>query len=817
MGGAERTAPPFAVLTEVLRFSARRFADAPALVMRMGLRTVRLRYRDVLTLAEGIAGVLAGAGIARGDRVLLLAPSSPYWVCAFWGVQLRGAVAVPLNTQSTARMIEDIARQTAARVAFVAHAQRDLLPGALTIFEIDDLPGLLVAGPSSEPAVCAPDDLAEILYTSGTTGNPKGVMLSQRNLCASLAALDGLVPVTPRDRLLSVLPLSHIFEQQVGFLLPFSRGACVIYAHTPAAIGPLLYEYRVTKLVAVPEFLRLLMARIDQAMTAAPPVFAWLRERARHRRSPTLRRLLCWPLRRRLGGCLKVIASGGAALDPRLVEAWETLGIAVLEGYGLTETAATVTSNDLARRRPCTVGRVLPGVELRIAEDSEILVRGAPVFRGYFADPARTEAAFDADGWFHTGDLGEIGGDGFLAIRGRKKYLIKGAGAQNVHPEDIEQVLNRLPGVRDSCVLGVARAAGAVDIHAVVLRSPAGDGGEAALETLVTAANRDLASYQRINHASWWPDADFPRSATRKVKRDLVRERLATGVMPAAEAAADSPLVRLLADLSGRPRHEIAPDTLIVPELNLDSLLRIELVTRIDETFGIDLDEAVIDAELTVAGLEAVLYAPRPARKRRPFKRWLRRDWACALRALLQWLLVFPFARTFVRLDVQGTQHLRDLPLPCILMANHLSIIDSLVLLRAIPARIRWRLAYAAARDVLYDIYRRQAPLVEFLFNAFPFPRLAHENIQDGLDTLGRLLDLGFSVVFFPEGRLSETGALLPLRRGAGLVATGAEVPVVPVRIRGTAAIVPPDGFWPRQRGRVSVHFGAPLHFRRAE
>lgn len=809
------------LLTHILQRSAQEFPERTALVMRMGYRTVTLNYREVHALSCKIACLLQQRGVTPGDRVIMLGPNSPYWICAFWATLLCGAVVVPLNIQSTAQMIADIVNHTGAKCIFKYRNLKEALPGAVPVYDIElineEVAGINAAALKKVQA--AEHDLIEIMYTSGTTGEPKGVMLSHANLSSNVSAIAASIPLAPQDRLLSILPLSHILEQTAGFLLPFSAGARIVFAPTPAAIAELLAQHRITKMVAVPEFLKVMMGRIEERAAASRfPLVLWRRLSRRLSLRP-LQRLLFFPVHRTLGGRLATIACGGAPLDVELEQKWAALGISLLQGYGLTETSPVVTNNSRAHHRTGAVGRVLPGVNVKIAADGEIRVKGPNVFLGYFNDPQKTRAAFDAEGWFLTGDIGALDQDGFLFIKGRKKYMIKGPGAQNVYPEDIECELNKIVGVKDSCVLGLDRPGGQLDIHAVLL--PDASMPETARMTdIIAAANQRLASYQRITSWSLWPHDDFPRSATHKVKREPVLAQLLThaaGAATAVPGGEKTALMRLLASLTGQPLARINAATQPVAELNLDSLLRIELVTRIEETFGVIVDETEITHSTTVAQLEAMIRAAKTPRAKPRFKNWLLTRWASCLRTALQSLLVFPCVRIFMQLKVEGLEHLATLPLPAVFMPNHVSYLDSIAVSMALPRRIRKRAAFAAAQDVVYGEFSHVSWLLEFAFNTFPFPRHEHEHIQHGLDYAGRLLDRGWCVVVYPEGRMSESGALLPLQRGAGLIAIEAQACVVPLKISGTNTLVPYDKIMPHRRGAVTVRFGAPLRFSRRD
>ncbi|MBM4201580.1 MAG: long-chain fatty acid--CoA ligase, partial [Gammaproteobacteria bacterium] len=501
-------------LPSFLATQTRQHAPRLALQCRPRYRTIRWSYRDLAAQTQRIATGLQRCGIGPADRVLLFAENSPAWVAAFFAIVSRGAVAVPLNPKSPVPQLERLVASAEPRLALVS----DRCPWPATplpLLRIDAVPDR-DQGPEDplSPEPRGADGIAEIIYTSGTTGDPKGVMLSHGNLLSNLEAVRRAVPLQPEDHVLTLLPLFHVFGQMTGILCPLRAGASVTYlaAPTSRAILDALAHTPATHLVVIPEVLKTMMDRLEARLGRLP---GWsrrlLRARIRRRISPTLRTLVC----------------GGAPLDPELEDKWWSLGFNLLQGYGLTETSPVIAANTVAAHRTGSVGKPVEGVQVRIADDGEVLVQGAGVMQGYFRNPAGTAEVF-VDGWFRTGDGGRLDEAGFLHVFGRRKYMILGPSGENVFPEDIEAELNRQPGISDSAVVGLDRN-GRTIVHAVLLCEL----GSA--ERSVVEANRHLAPHQQITGWSVWPDADFPRSVTRKVRKEEVITRLAEH--PAAAAA----------------------------------------------------------------------------------------------------------------------------------------------------------------------------------------------------------------------------------------------------------------------------------------
>jgi long-chain acyl-CoA synthetase len=454
------------------------------------------------------------------------------------------------------------------------------------------------------------------------------------------------------------------------------------------------------------------------------------------------------------------------------------MGVDVLEGYGATECSPVITSNPLGAGRVGSVGRVLPGQELRLAADGEVLTRGPNVFVGYWQNPEATAAAFDGD-WYRTGDLGELDADGYLRLRGRKKNMIVLSDGQNVYPEDVEAVLRQQPGIADAIVVGVTRE-GVVRLHAALLESERGSAQEA-----VRSANALLDGRQQVLDFSVWPEPAFPLTHTLKVRRPAVQAYIEDHVAPTASAPAlpadADPLLRVVASLAQLERPPREEDTL-GDDLGLDSLSRVELLSVIEEEIGAYIDDAAVGANTTVAELRELAGAAAAPRTLAPASTsWSRRAPATVIRDLALEYLIGPLLRLAYRVDVDGLDELAAVRPPALLISNHILHWDVGLLVTALPRQTRRRLAIAAAADDIFG--HRLRGLGAALFgNAFPFAKDG-SGVRTSLEYLGSTLDDGWSVLIFPEGQLTVHGPMQPFKSGAGLLAVDAGVPVVPLRI----------------------------------
>lgn len=805
------------ILPDLLFDTERAFGPRPALATRRGLRTDVWTYRDLAEAARAAADRLGAAGVQPGDRVIVLSPNCPELVVSMFGAWLAGAVLVPLDLRTAPDVIERIRQRTDPRLA-ITPTSADGLAG----LPARDPFALGSRAPRARDSVSAPerapDGLAEIIFTSGTTGAPKGVMLTHANILANVdQSLDAL-PFQTGQRLLSLLPLSHMLEQTCGLLAPLKTGATVFYvtSRRSTAILAAMQRHQIGVLIGVPEVLKLLLAGIEREVDRRGKRAIWEKMLSLAERLPMeARPKLFGSVHRRFGGNLRQVVCGGAALDPDLWHTWELLGVRVSQGYGATECAPVIATNRLHRRLPACVGWPLRDLELRLAPDGEILVRGPNVMPGYWRDPEATAAAFD-DGWYRTGDVGAWGSQGELRLMGRKKEMIVLEDGRNVFPLDLEVELARDPAIKDCVVIGKPRRHGGEEVHAVVI--PAGDEAEAA--AAVRRANGRLGSQQQIGGFTIWREPDFPRTPSLKVKR---RDVLAAVERPSGEAAVpttsaaigDRPEDRLrglLARASGRPLAEVRLDSDISLDLGLDSLARVELAVLLEEELGRSLPDEEMAVQRTVADLLAALERGGSLGVTGPLPAWPRRVPARFARALIQDAVLLPLWRRVVRpRRVEGLERLQRLRGPALLIANHSSHLDSVSVLALLPPDRRRRTAVAAAADYFFE----QAPTALFsaaVLGAFPFHRQGP--ISSSLAHCGDLADAGYSILIFPEGTRSPNGRLQPFKQGIGLLARELGLPVIPIHLDGLHAILPKGRTWPRP-GPLRARVGEPLQLSR--
>ena len=787
-----------------------------AMVFRTGVRRFVYSYEQLHDYALKMNCWLAGRGVGQGDTVLIWGPNGPWWAVAFWGCVARGAVVVPVDFMSGLERAGTIAGLTDVRLAIQSRYKAERLVDRPEVL-MEDLEYLLAdVEPLPAAAACSPGETAQIIYTSGTTGNPKGVILTHGNLIANLKQVNEHIPVVgPEFNFLSLLPLSHMFEQMGGFLTPMYRGAAITYLQTlkPSAILAALHEEDIYAVIAVPRLLQLLRGSIERQLAEKHLSGPFAGMLTIGERLPiACRKILFSPVRRKFGAHFTLFVSGGAALAPDDFHFWNSMGFTVLEGYGLTECSPVLAANTFERQVPGSVGKALPGVLLR-AEKSEILAKGDNVFPGYYHNEQATREAFISDGWFRTGDLGELDGEGNLYIRGRSKELIVTGAGVNVFPDEIENILNRTAGVREACVIGIDRGQGE-EVHAVLLL----DAGAGKPEEIIGEANRGLDELHRITGWSIWPEPEFPKTTTLKIRKFKVKESLQARQTVPSGVSAD-PFINIIARVTRTAVADIRDDSVLTTDLGLTSIGRLELVNYLEQEFRLDIDESAIDQRTTVAGLRKMVSARERMDVRSRLRFWTNKPFFSGIRRICDFLIHRPFFRHFAALDVVGVDKLVGVPSPVMFIANHISFFDYPAIMFSLPAEWRYKTATAAWEEFFFPeratvamkLWKRFAyEYGTMVLNLFPLPQT--RGFRKSLSFMGRVVDHGINILLFPEGRRSADGRLLPFQQGLGLMIRELRIPVVPVHISGMEKVFPRGTAWPKH-GKVTVRFGEPLHF----
>jgi long-chain acyl-CoA synthetase len=848
----------------------RRFDRQIAVVRHQGNRRRATTYGEIARLAGRFAAWLARRGIGPGDRVLLWGENGAEWIAALYGCMLRGVLAVPLDAYGSAEFAARVAADVQPKLAVGDALLLRQLQGEWPQLNFEDWLGELPAEEAGAVKGLSRQTPLEILFTSGTTGEPKGVVLTHGNVLASVEPIEqGAQPYMRWERLLvhplrifDTLPLSHIFGQTMGLWVPPIFTAEVHFESRLVAsrLIETIKRERITALAAVPRVMALLKTHLEAshpdlteqvAQSADKKIGAWMR---------------WWRFRdihREFGLKFWALISGGGALPGALEQFWNALGFVLVQGYGMTETSALITLNHPFHVARGTIGKPLPGRDVKLGPDGEVLVRGPVVSGGSWSggafEPRRDE-------WLATGDLAETQPSGELRFVGRKSEVIVTAAGVNIHPEDLEAAVEPEPDVVACAVVAMETASGSEPCAVLAIRS-SGDKAAVAIEH----ANRKLAEFQRLRHWVLWPEPDLPRTSTGKVRRKAVAAWLAEIQVAAAApraagarafGASSDWLLALIAQITGEAPAGVGDELRLTEDLHLDSLGRVQLAAALEERLGIVPQGGLLERAETLGELRRLIagetegaktgYFPTPSNTGtqslladgairagvpeaeaaaaaakyiyprwpwlRPFQ-WLRVAFHEAVERPLVWMLADPLvlAPELPRSDQ-----------PMLIIANHVTAYDGPLVQCALPGAMRRRIAVAMSGEMLED-YRHfrnpeRAPgtrgfyplgpliylLLTELFNVFPLPR--RRNFQRSFAHAGEAMDRGYNVMVFPEGTRSAEGTLARFRGGIGLLVKQSGATVLPVGLRGLGELKVARRGWFRS-GKIEVHVGQPLRF----
>ena len=827
-------------LLELFETSTKRHATRVAMRIERDGRNEQYTYADMRELATRAAGFLASEGIKPGDRVMLVSHNAPEWGMTYFGVLKTGASCIPVDPESSLDEIVNFARAGDAAGIVLSEKLRDehadlqarlteagLAPRLWTFDEVFALPDEQTEDERIAllPARVTAQSLASLIFTSGTTGRPKGVMLSHRNLTSMVSMLSSVFDMTTRDGVLSVLPLHHTFEFSTGFLTPLSRGAQITYLPelTGDALARAIKNGHVTGMVGVPALWELLHRRIKNKLyersdwigkTADGLIKAnaWLRDNTPLNLGP----IAFYPIHEGLGGRIRYFISGGSALSESIQKDFQGLGFTILEGYGLTEASPVLTvTRPENRMLTGSVGRPLPGVEVKIADPDaggvgEVIARGPNVMLGYFADESATRQAL-VERWLYTGDLGKLDDDGNLFLVGRSKEIIVDTNGKNVYPDELEEVYQNSPHVKELSIVGlpdgtaekVACLVVADDEYDITL-------SRAELRRKVEEHFREVSAslpyYKRVK-VLHFTDEELPRTATRKVKRGEVLTSLQaleadnkTDSGARTDKFGDSEsrwLISIVAAVSNRPQSEISQHSRLA-DLGFDSLMFVELAAAIENAGGsITAPERLNEAQdlrelASVVSRRPGAAAARDGASARADSRPNDDDEihvpSVISRAgnkagdLLQRLLYDRFLDTHYDGRSNIPAHTNF-----IVAANHSSHLDMGLTKMALGEAGKDMVVLAAA-DYFFDTKYKRAVMENFT-NLVPMERTG--SLRQSLRHASSFLHRGYNALIFPEGTRSLSGEMADFKPVIGYLALHARVGILPVYLHGTYDAMP--------------------------
>jgi len=822
--------PHLATLVDDLR----RHGSQIAIVSYRGNRRVASTYAELASLADRVSRELERRHIQVGDRVILWGQNGAEWIASFFGCVLRGIVIVPLDAGGGGAFAERVIAETRPQLIIGDRVLLAALSSPTPQLFFEDFDATLLHQTSAATMELALDTPLQIVFTSGTTAEPKGIVHTHRNILASIEPIEREIQkylkyerMVHPVRFLHTLPLSHVFGQFMGLWIPSLLAAEVHFENRLQAQRLLetIRRERISVLVAVPRVPGLLKSHLEGVYPALSEQIAAAGDQKLWRRWWRFR-----ALHRKVGLKFWAFVCGGASLPSDLEQFWTTLGFALIQGYGMTETAALVTLNHPFHVGKGTIGKPLPGREVRIGPDGEMLVRGDMIATATWSGGQINRRS---DAWLSTGDLASQDQQGQFHFLGRKSEVIVTAAGLNVHPEDLEAALNAQPNVQSSVVIPHQGINGSEPLAVLLVRGDMADARVA-----VAAANLTLAEFQRIRHIRLWPGLDFPRTSTGKIRRsEIVRWSVAQpGEAGNTHVTGPDTLLNLIAAITGVAPECGDDDASLTDDLYLDSLGRVQLQADL-ERLGISLSDSMLEQVTTLgqlrqlAGMTRVTEGTSAATAQTSntaaqsdsyvYPRW---PWIWPLRSL-RIVFVECIMRPLVALLAAPVVHGSNLLAqgPIIVIANHVTRFDVPLILYSLPPALRRRTAVAMAGDMIQDWRHARnqgawwlnlfAPiqylLVAALFNIFPLARSA--GFRRSFAHIGEALDRGYNLIIFPEGHRSMEGTLQPFRPGIGLLALESNAAILPIALHGLGTLKKERMGW-FHSGRIAVRFGSLVH-----
>ncbi len=798
-------------------------------------RTLSWSFSEVYDYARRFARLLKEFKIVSGDRVIIKGQNRPEWIVAYLGCLIAGAVVVPIDVNSSYDFYQRVQNKVRAKLKIYSGG-KDKSSGIKSI-GMEEIKEILssIQPLEIDNITAYDDDLAQIIFTSGTTDEPKGVMITHRNIETNLKSVQ---PVMNRWRsffrlmwklkILSVVPLSHMYGQFIGIFVPIMISSSVVFTSkvNPKDIVRAVREEKVWMLGTLPKILELLKEYIVKNFNLEGSNFKRKYNRFKKIKWP-VRLLAFLNIHLKMGWRLAVIIVGGAAFDKSMDEFWRCIAYTIFQGYGLTETAPLITIADPSLTGAGSIGRVLDGQKVRLVK-GEIYVKGDNVTPGYYKDSRLTDEAL-YKGWFKTGDLAEMGKDGNLYFKGRKDEVIVRADGINIYPEDIESVLKAFRPVKDCVVLGL-KFRSSLELHAVLIPKEKYRGS---LEKIIEDANKKLNVYQHINSYSIWEGDDFPRTTTEKVKRNEVLKAILQARIKGQAAGPGSgrksqEVFKLISGFHRVRRNDFKKKAELEKDLGLDSLGLVQLVGAIEKKYDIEIDDSLITGSTTVEEIENMIRTPGKTSSRMPFYSFPFWTPVRLIRTIFQYIL-YPFMLIIYRLRVEGRQNLKELDEPVVFASNHTSLMDTFVILYSLPLKMRQKVTTVMSIEYHFNhFFYRTGPLWRRIIEAVGFYLLVNffiitcplsrtHGFKQIMENIGKVISRGWSVLIYPEGRVTADGSIKEFESGVGVIASDMEIPVIPVRICGLFNIlrngILPWGHIPRWP-LVTVSFGRPLKFK---
>ncbi|MEC7986734.1 MAG: AMP-binding protein [Myxococcota bacterium] len=827
---------PYDHLLDLLDEVADRFGHQPALMCTHEDGFAQISYIELKDMAQNVAWELHKRGIVPGDLVLLSGQNHPNWAVCYFGILRAGAVVVPMDVALDPAAAVNIEESSGAKIAIFDQEAYDTFGYELKlpIVELNRIAEIQHSETAIAPTLdTKPETLASILYTSGTTGKPKGVMLSHANFTALLGSLARVFPLTNNDRVLSVLPLHHTFEFSCGLLLPISRGSRIIYLDelTGERLTYGLKEGKVTAMVGVPALWQLLERRISAQIKEKSPLFEILLEGAMDFNRNVgkgsgldLGRVLFAPIHARMGGRIRYLISGGAALPKETHKFFSGLGMHLTEGYGLTEAAPVLSvSAGGPKAKAGTVGKAIPGVKLKIinADDKgigEVVAKGPNVMQGYYNNDDATQQTLTEDGWLQTGDMGRIDSKGRLYLSGRAKEVVVTAAGENIYLDDVEQRIGSIRYLKEYVLVGVPDQKGGERLGLLGAVDTEEEGDYSSLkEKALEQIREKIEKLPHIQRPSVYQvvEAELPRTRTRKIKRKESQEILLR--ILAAKPQKESKSVNVSAQISkaiavvcGVEESKIQYTTNLRDELGFDSLMAVELSSALSSLKDVSVESQQLEKCETVSEVISLVgqnkLEPKKSTEEEKVEipSWIANPLKDAMGNVQMGLY-----RSILDTEVEGRSNI-PLNRQVIAVSNHTSHLD-MGLIKFALGKYGRKVVGLAAQDYFFEGNKWKVAYFSQLTNLAPIDR--KKGYRKSIRQAKEIVESGNIALIFPEGTRQTSGQIAEFRPMVGQLSLETGVDILPMYLDGAYDILPKGSFVPKG-SKLQVRIGPPIPVR---
>jgi len=738
---------------------------------KKGYRTFSINGGDLSDKINKTKTLLYNKNIRKGDKIIIIGNNSIEYVVLYLSCILSGIVVVPLDMMTDKKLFTKIKNQLKPKAVF--HDKNISISTQIKKFYLENLDNLIENVSQKNINVkIFPKDILQIIYTSGTTSDPKGVVLTNENITSGLNSAVDLIPLKIKLKFLNLLPLSHIFSQVYGLFFPmyFSYEIFFIDTIRPRKIISYIKNKKINGAILVPGILQSLKNRLEGKLIS-----------------------------KELGIQFRLIGVGGTYLDVELEKFWKRHLILLIQGYGLTETSSVISGNPIISKTG-SVGKISKNVEFKLEEDEEILVKGKNIFSGYYKNKEKTEESFE-NGWFKTGDVGEIKNN-YLYLKERKKDIIITSSGLNVYPVDIELTLNKIPEIKESCVLQKENK-----VHAVLILNQ-----KTNPENLIRKANHSLLSQQKIQSFSIWSEKDFPKTILGKIKKYQMLEKLTSQQKSESYSYKDK-LFNIVDKILHSSKKITSKSKL--SDIGMDSLKRVELISELEIAFETEINEAIVNQYTTVDDLQKIIKKPAFHMK---FPKWIMNPLIKFIRIIFQKIFFNPLMYFSTRTEYLGKENLEDISKPVIFASNHQSALDIPVINKilakngfrtVVPADSYYVFGIGKKGNIFNKIYMKLRGFCSALFyNSYPFGETI--GTDRSLEFTGEFLDRNYSIIIFPEAERTRTGNMNPFKPGIGFLALNMKVPIIPIKVEGLYEIMPAETLFPKL-GKSKVKIGKPI------